>query len=75
MNHRCVARLPGYVLLLTLLAACTESSGISLNYSDHDPLGGMRTQFVKDVWLPEIVAQSGGQIRIRDFWGGALLSS
>ena len=75
MNHRCVARLPGYVLLLTLLAACTESSGISLNYSDHDPLGGMRTQFVMDVWLPEIVAQSGGQIRIRDFWGGALLSS
>lgn len=67
--------LPGALLLLTLVAACTRSSGISLNYSDHDPLGGMRTQFVKDVWLPEIVEQSGGQIQIRDFWGGVLLSS
>jgi TRAP-type C4-dicarboxylate transport system substrate-binding protein len=67
--------LSGLVLLLTLLAACTKSSGISLNYSDHDPLGGMRTQFVKDVWLPEIVERSGDQIQVRDFWGGALLSS
>lgn len=63
------------VALLALTAACSETSGISLNYSDHDPLGGMRTQFVKDVWLAEIAAQSGGEIRVRDFWGGALLSS
>lgn len=35
----------------------------------------MRTQFVKEVLLAGIVEQSGGEIEIRDFWGGALLSS
>ena len=69
------APLLGCVFLLTLLAACTQNSGIALNYSDHDPLGGMRTQFVKDVWLQEIVEQGDGEIHVRDFWGGALLSS
>ncbi len=61
--------------LLALAAACSDSGGLALNYSDHDPLGGMRTQFVKDVWLAEIAEQSNGEIRVRDFWGGALLSS
>jgi len=61
--------------LVSLVVACSDSSGIALNYSDHDPLGGMRTQFVKEVLLPEIVAEGAGEIRIRDFWGGALLSS
>lgn len=60
---------------MTFATACTRSPGIQLNYSDHDPLGGMRTQFVKDVWLPEITEQSDGEITVRHFWGGALLSS
>jgi len=67
--------LAGFMILATLAVACSRSPGIALNYSDHDPLGGMRTQFVKDVWLPELVEQGGGEIRVRDFWGGALLSS
>lgn len=65
----------GAMILATLTVACSRSPGTALIYSDHDPLGGMRTQFVKDVWLPEMVSQSGGEIRVRDFWGGALLSS
>jgi TRAP-type C4-dicarboxylate transport system substrate-binding protein len=35
----------------------------------------MRTNFVKDVWLPEIVKQSDNKVKIQDFWGGALLGS
>lgn len=73
VSRRELLRGVGAVAALTV--GCTRSSGLALNYSDHDPLGGMRTQFVKDVWLPEIVAQSNGEIRIRDFWGGALLGS
>ena len=63
------------LICTVVLGACSRSSGIALNYSDHDPLGGMRTQFVKEVWLPEIGNQSSGEIQVRDFWGGALLSS
>ena len=37
------------IMLAGFAAACSDSSGIALNYSGHDPLGGMRTQFVKDV--------------------------
>lgn len=53
-------------------AAMAETT---LKYSDHDPLGGMRTQFNKDVWLPEIEQQTGGEAKVQDFFGGALLSS
>lgn len=48
---------------------------IVLTYSDHDPTGGLRTKFVKEVWLPEIVKQTNGQVEIQDFWGGSLLES
>lgn len=48
---------------------------IVLTYSDHDPTGGMRTGFIKDVWLPEIVKQTNGQVEFHEFWGGSLLES
>ncbi len=48
---------------------------VTLRYSDHDPSGGMRTGFNKDVWLPEIEKQTGGEVKIQDFFGGALLGS
>lgn len=47
----------------------------TLRYSDHDPLGGMRTQFVNDVWLPEIEKKSGGALTVQPFFGGVLLGS
>ena len=74
-TRRLLLCMAGAAALASLTVACSRSSGLALNYSDHDPLGGMRTQFVKEVWLPEIAAQSGGEIAVRDFWGGALLSS
>jgi TRAP-type C4-dicarboxylate transport system substrate-binding protein len=69
------------VFLSILLAAFLLASGvcaaktITIKYSDHDPLGGMRTTFLKDVWLPEIVKQTEGQVKIQDFFGGVLLNS
>jgi TRAP-type C4-dicarboxylate transport system substrate-binding protein len=63
------------VCLLVGLAAVAEAKSITIKYSDHDPPGGMRTDFIKNVWLPEITRQTGGQVKIQDFWGGALLGS
>lgn len=66
-----------FVTLCTILfmTVCPEAKVVTLKYSDHDPPGGMRTEFLKNVWLPEIVKQTGGQVTIQDFWGGALLGS
>lgn len=46
-----------------------------LKYTDHEPLGGMRTRFLKDVLFPEIEKESRGRIRIEDHWNGEIASS
>lgn len=48
---------------------------ITLIYSDHDPPGGMRTEFIEKVWIPEIEQQTGGRVKINANFGGALLTS
>ncbi len=59
------------ILAISLSAAHADT----LKYSDHDATGGMRTDFVKDVWLPEIEKQTDGAVKIRPFFGGTLLGS
>ena len=70
-------RLVGLTLVASVVAlsATDPASARTLRYNDHDPPGGMRTNFVKDVWLPAIEQHSGGELRIQDFWGGALMGS
>lgn len=63
------------VFSLLILAPVCEAQTITIKYSDHDPPGGMRTDFLKKVWLPEIEKQTGGKVKIQDFWGGALMGS
>ncbi|MDB6182630.1 TRAP transporter substrate-binding protein DctP [Paracoccus fistulariae] len=58
-----------------LAAAVGMASAETMKYSDHDATGGMRTDFVNDVWLPEIEKQTGGEIKVRPFFGGVLLGS
>jgi TRAP-type C4-dicarboxylate transport system substrate-binding protein len=43
-----------------------------LVYSDHEPLGGMRTRFLKDVLFPAIEKESNGRLKIDDHWNGEL---
>lgn len=62
-------------LLAFGLGGVASSADFTLKYTDHDPLGGMRTNFVKEAWLSEIEKQSGGKVEIQDFWGGVLMSS
>lgn len=43
-----------------------------LKYSDHEPLGGMRTRFLKDVLFPAIERESHGRLKIEDHWNGEI---
>ncbi len=61
------------ILVLTFSSLTVFSQTITLKYSDSDPPGGMRTDFLKEVWLPEIEKQTDGQVKFQDFWGSALL--
>lgn len=61
-------------IVLSIGSVCTAGT-VKMKYSDHDPPGGMRTNFIKEVWLPEIANQTNGTVKIQDFWGGALMGS
>lgn len=43
-----------------------------LTYSDHEPLGNMRTTFLNDVFFPAIEKESHGRLKIDAHWGGEL---
>ena len=45
---------------------------ITLSYSDHEPLGNMRTKFLNDVLFPAIEKESNGRIKIIPHWNGKL---
>ncbi|MFD1039350.1 TRAP transporter substrate-binding protein DctP [Virgibacillus byunsanensis] len=74
------------VTFLVILSACGDEASttneeggedfeITLTYSDHDPPGAMRTDFVENVWIPEIEKQTNGQVKVNANFGGSLLSS
>ena len=44
----------------------------TLIYSDHEPLGNMRTRFLNDVFFPAVEKESGGRIKISPHWNGEL---
>lgn len=52
----------------------TDEYEITLNYSDHDPPNGMRTNFIENYWFPEIEKETDGKVKINAIYGGGLLS-
>ena len=56
------------LLLAALLLPATAFAQKVLRYSDHEPLGGMRTQFIKDVFFAAIDKESKGRLKIEDRW-------
>ena len=48
---------------------------LSLTYSDHEPLGNMRTTFLNEIFFPTIEKESKGRIHISCEWGGKISSS
>lgn len=56
------------LLLAALVLPATASAQKILRYSDHEPLGGMRTLFIKDVFFAAIERESKGRLKIEDRW-------
>ena len=46
-----------------------------LTFSDHEPLGGMRTRFLKEVVFPAIERESNGRLKISDHWDGEIAAA
>lgn len=62
------------------LLPCTATQALAhpqriLKYSDHEPLGGMRTRFLKDVVFPAIEKESKGRLKIEDHWNGEIAAA
>lgn len=63
------------LFLTTLLMPTTVSAVQILKYSDHEPLGGMRTSFIKDVFFAEIEKESQGRLKVDAHWNSELARS
>ena len=62
-------------LATALLLPATASAQTVLRYSDHEPLGGMRTKFIKEVFFAAIEEESNGRLKVKDHWDSALAAS
>lgn len=62
-------------IMAVLLLPVTVSATTTLKYIDHEPLGGMRTQFIHDVFFPAIEKESQGRLKIDAHWGGEVAKS
>ena len=59
-------------LLAALLLPTAAFAQRILHYSDHQPLNGMRTQFINEVFFPAIEKESNGRLKIEAHWDGEL---
>lgn len=75
-TRRSVLKTASGALAATLLAPAAARAQSPaprvLTYSDHEPLGGMRTTFLKEVLFPAIARESEGRLKIEDHWDGAI---
>jgi TRAP-type C4-dicarboxylate transport system substrate-binding protein len=62
-------------LAATLLAPAEAEAQRVLRYTDHEPLGGMRTRFLKEILFPAIEKETKGRIRIEAHWDGEVADS
>lgn len=63
------------VITVVLQLPATVAAEQTLTYSDHEPLGGMRTRFINDVFFSAIEKESQGRLKIDPHWGGELSTS
>lgn len=59
-------------LYSTLSLLPLAANAAVLKYSDHQPLGQMRTSFLDEVFFPAIEKESQGRISIESHWDGEL---
>lgn len=75
MPEKSLARNMLAVILSALLIPATVSAAQILKYTDHEPLGGMRTRFMQDVFFAEIEKQSHGRLKVEAHWNSELARS
>ena len=63
------------LILTILLLPLTSSAQTILKYTDHEPLGGMRTRFIQDVFFTAIEKESHGRLKVDAHWNGELSNS
>ena len=59
-------------LVAAMLLPATVSAQKILRYSDHEPLGGMRTSFIKEAFFAAVFQESKGRLKIEDNWDSKL---
>ena len=60
------------MLVAVFLLPATGFAQKILRYSDHEPLGGMRTKFIQEVFFAAIDKESNGRLKVQDHWDGKL---
>ncbi|UII19164.1 TRAP transporter substrate-binding protein DctP [Fulvivirga ligni] len=60
------------IILFIMTLPFSLAAQKTLVYSDHQPLEGMRTKFLNEVFFPAIERESGGRLKIEAHWDGEL---
>ena len=63
-----------FLFSLAVLWISAPAAAQTLRYSDHEPLGGMRTRFINDVFFAALEKESNGRLKVDAHWGGELSS-
>lgn len=71
-RHFLAASTGAAVAASPLSKALAQTAPRILKFSDHEPSGGMRTTFLKDVVFPAIERESNGRLKIEDNWDGKI---
>ena len=61
-----------FMLVFAILLFSVKANALTFVYSDHEPLGNMRTTFLNEVFFKAVEEQSGGNIKINPYWNGEI---
>ena len=65
-----------FALIMLIFVSLSDSAAArTLIYSDHEPLGNMRTKFLNEILFPAIERESEENIKIVPHWNGKLSTS
>ncbi|WP_202301653.1 TRAP transporter substrate-binding protein DctP [Dryocola clanedunensis] len=70
LNKRLLA-----IAVAALLFPQAATAVKTIIYTDHEALGGMRTQFLNDVFFPAVERESQGRLKIEPHWDGKISTS
>ena len=78
MKKLIIALIFSFILYSISCAAETEAitavkqGSITLTYSDHEPLGNMRTRFLNDIFFPAVERETKGRVKINPVWNSKI---